>query len=153
ALSVSPRSWTDRIVGRGLATGIEAFDGRLHTSARFAEQAAAVVDGELAASVAAFEEVQVHDDGATFATRRALLEPAALAAFVDDVLRAARALDAGCARVPMPPLLAGGEDGWRALAARLGGRFEPGRGAVLDGALGLEQVEVVTWWGDDGELG
>ena len=52
-------------------------------------------------------------------------------------------------RIPPPPELAPHEAAWRAFADRLGGRFEPGRGAILDGTVGLERVEIATLWTDD----
>ncbi len=92
------------------------------------------------------------DGGATLATPNALLEEVPLADFAARASRVGRALDAAFAGVPLPPPIAGAAAAWRELAARLGGRFEPGRGAIHDGTLGTERVAITTQWTDGGEL-
>jgi hypothetical protein len=148
-LSIAPSSWTD-LLSREIAVGVADFDRRFHVASRFPEQARALLDAELCALLVTFPEVLMNDEGATLAVPVALVDEAPLAEFVARASRAARALDAGFARVPLPPPLAGGDEAWRGMAARLGGRFEPGRGAIHDGALDQERVEIITQWADDG---
>jgi hypothetical protein len=150
--SVAPRTWTDLLSTHAVASGVAAFDRRYQARGRFAEQVRALLDAELCALLLGFDEATITDEGATLLAARALVEEGPLADFAGRAARVTGALDAAFARVPLPPALAGGADAWRALAERLGGRFEPGRGAIHEGTLGLERVQIVTEWDDDGEL-
>jgi hypothetical protein len=144
---VAHSSWKGSF-SREINVGVADFDRRFHVRSRFPTQAQALFDEELCGLLMTFAEVNVDDEGATLAATGAPTDEEPLAELAGRAVQAARALDAGFKRVPLPPPLA--RAAWRKLARRLGGRLEPGRGAIHDGALGLERVSIVTQWSGDG---
>jgi len=149
---LSPGSWTDRLASREIDVGLDHFDRRFHLRGRAPEQVRALLDEALCAQLMAFEDVLADDDGASFTVAKALVDIKPLTELVSRVIGAARAFDEAFARIPLPGPLAEQAAAWRDFAGRLGGRFEPGRGAVHDGAFGQERVEIVTQWSDDGSF-
>ncbi len=149
-LRVEPASWTDAISPREIDIGEPVFDKRFHVRSRFSEQAKALLDKDVCALLLTFPDVEIDDAGASLAVPLALADEVPLADFVARASQAARAFAAALARVPMPPPLAGQAAAWSDFAARAGGRFEPGSGAIRDAMLGQERMEIATEWTDDG---
>ncbi len=151
-LRLAPSSWTDPFSAKEIEIGVDRFDDRFHIESRVPDQARALLDQELCGLLMGFDEVRASDDGASLAISMALADEAPLAAFVERAVRTARAFERAFDRVPPPPELAPHTDAWRSFADRIGGRFEAGRGAILDGTVGLERVEIATHWTDLGKL-
>lgn len=151
-LRLGPSSWTDAFSARELKVGLDRFDDRFHVEGRVPDQVRALLDPELCGVLQGFEEAEVTDDGALLAVRVALMDEAPLADFVARAHLAARLFHQAFERVPPPPELQPHAAAWRAFADRVGGRFEAGRGAVLDGTLSLERVEIATLWTEEGTL-
>lgn len=151
ALRLGPSSWTHWLEGRLVEAGHPGFDRRFHVQSRFPAQARALLDAELCELVATFDEARADDEGATLAVSKVLVDEAPLGDLVTRAVKAARAFDAAFRRVPPPPALEPHAAAWQDFAARLGGRFEPGRGAILDATFGLERVEIATSWSEDGD--
>jgi hypothetical protein len=150
-LRLGRASWIEMFFSRDIKIGSQ-FDSQFHVESRVPSQARALLDEKLFLHLIAFEEVRIDDEGASLAVPIALADERHLANFVESALKVARAFDAAFNRVPPPPELAAHEDAWRAFAARLSGRFEPGRPAILNGTVGRERVELATLWADDGKL-
>lgn len=150
-LRLGEKSWTDAFK-RDVAVGVERFDERFLVESRVPEQVRALLDPELCELLLTFQEVRAGDDGASLAVQMALADEPPLAAFVERAVRAAHLFDRAFERVPPPPELAPHAGAWRAFADRIGGRFEAGRGAILDGTVSLERVEIATLWTEDGQL-
>jgi len=146
---LAPSTWTDAFSSKEIELGLDQFDDHFHVESRVPAQARALLDEELCHQLMTFHEVKADDDGASLAVQMALADEEPLAAFVQRAVHTARLFDRAFERIPPPPELAPHEAAWRAFADRLGGRFEPGRGAILDGTVGLERVEIATLWTDD----
>ncbi|MEZ4301198.1 MAG: hypothetical protein R3B70_40050 [Polyangiaceae bacterium] len=151
-LLLAPGSWMDPFRSREIKIGVGPFDDRFHIESRFPEQARALLDPQLCEHLMSFDEVRADDAGAALAVPMAISEVQPLAHFTARALATARALDAAMARVPLPPALAPHAEAWQAAAARMGGRLEPGRPAILEATYGLERVEIATTWTSEATL-
>jgi hypothetical protein len=150
-LHVTPSTWKD-LFSREVEVGLKTFDDRFHVHSRFPEQAQALFLPDLCEMLLMFDEVEIDDAGATLLAHVALADEAPLADFVARASQTARIFTAGCARIPLPRPLAASAGAWQAYAQRIGGRFEPGRGAIDDATFGQERVEIATEWSEGGDF-
>lgn len=152
-LRLAPASWFDALSSREIEIGHERFDARFHVESRVPDQVRALLDdADLRDLLLGIGDLRADDEGASFAVAAALTDEEPLGKLVASALRAADLFHRAFERVPPPPDLAPHAGAWRAFAERIGGRFEPGRGAILDGTVGLERVEIATQWTDEGQL-
>lgn len=151
-LKLAPSGWTDAFNTRDISVGQPHFDERFCLESRVEDQARALFDPELCKLLLTFDEARMDDHGAALVTRMALMDEEPLTGFVARAQHTAAALERAFTRVPPPPELLAHVEAWRSYAERLGGRFEPGRGAIVDGTLGLERVDIATVWSASGEL-
>ncbi len=150
-LRVGPTSWTDWMGSHRVETQVPEFQKKFTAQSRVTGQAEALLDQSLCIQLARFNDVRLNDEGATFLVPMSLVDERPLGDFVEQVLRVAAELNLAFERIPLPPSLVEHGGAWRAFANRLGGRFEPGRGAIFDATFALERVEIVTSWSDDGK--
>jgi hypothetical protein len=147
-LDAHSRIWTEALHLGEVDLGDEALSSRVAIRGRFEEQLVAFFDAPLRAALLPFDTVKLTDDGATLATRAGATDAEALAAFVTNVLSAARTLDAAQRRIPPPPPVATAEAAWNAYAERMSARFERGSMRLQGLRIRDESVDVGTIWED-----
>lgn len=144
-LEVRPASWLEGVTGKGILLGDEPFDRAWYLTGRTREQVAAALSPEVRRALEPWSDGHLDDRSGTVSLPGAGVDDNTVRKVVSDVLVLARALSESLPKVPIPAALAHLEAPWRAFAATLGGRFEPGpvriTSVLLEGAaleLGLE---------------
>ncbi|MBK8257921.1 MAG: hypothetical protein IPK82_35305 [Polyangiaceae bacterium] len=148
---VAPSSWTDAFSRAEIEVGIEHFDKKFHVESRFVEQARAFLDAAFCDLILGFDEASGSDDNLSLLVNVALSDAEALASFTDRAVRAAALANAALGRIPPPPAFEPHENNWKVYTEKLGGRYEAGRPAIVDGTLGLERVSLATEWTSDNQ--
>ena len=146
-LALRPARWAD-LFGTRHRLGDAAFDDALHLSGRDPAQLRALLTEGLRAQLVHFPEVSLDDDGGTLSVPGSGVDAVALQGLLARVLAVARAFAEADARIPPPAPLAPHVAAWRAYAARVQGRFEPGRVFVHNGQYGTARFSVGHRWRD-----
>jgi hypothetical protein len=148
-VDVAERRWRDAFTS-AVPLGDEPFDKRFTVRGRAPQQLQALLNPAVREALMGFERIALDDAGAELLSLGNGYTVDGLEPFVRNVVALATALGAAFEKVPPPAPLAASQDAWRALAQKLGGRFEPG-GFVIRGARYREApVELVTHFGESG---
>ncbi len=107
-------------------------------------QLEAFFDEPLATRLASATRVELDDDGARVRVAGNAATGAALEAAARSALVLLDLLDAAIRRIPVPEAMQTNEAAWRDFAARVSGRFEPGRVWVHDANIGGFRFEIGT---------
>jgi hypothetical protein len=146
ALDAHSRAWTEVLRLGETDFGDDDFAKRIAVRGRFDEQLRPFFDVALRASLLAFDEVHLEDEGTALASDSGGSDASALQGFVAKVLHSAGALDAALPRIIAPPPMAHAEATWRAYALRTSARFLPGAMALEGARIQGEFIDVRTMW-------
>jgi hypothetical protein len=133
----------------GIDLGDHRLDKRFLARGREPAQVRAFLTPAVRERLLGFEEASLDDDGARLARKGAGQLVETLDVFVGAVLSIAGALDEAAHAVAAPAVLARHVPAWRAFAARIGARLQPGALALYDGRWLSHGVEIETLWSDD----
>lgn len=151
SLEVDRRGLTD-LLRRTIETGDPAFDKTLSARGREPAQVLSFLGDDVRAAMLSFTHARADDHGALLASRGAGQSPELLDQHVALAMAAARAFGSALAEVPPPRAFSRFAPAWRAHAARLKARFEPGRIWIHDADWSGEQMVIGTLWSDEGEV-
>ncbi len=146
-LGLGPARWAD-FFGTRRPLGDPAFDDALRLTGRDLRQLQGLLTPHLRGLLVRFAEVSLDDTGGTLSIPGAGVDPDSMNTFVAQVMAVAASLAEASERIPVPAPLGPHANAWRAYAARVGGRFEPGRGWIHDARYGTERFELGHRWGD-----
>ena len=139
----------DAPAGHPRSTGDRALDKRLRARGRDPEQVRAFFDANR--DVFGFAEVTLDDRGAQLAESGTGNTVELLAGFVERAIATARSIDRSLDVIPPPSSVRRWAARWRARAAELGGRYEPGRLFIHGAQHATDRVDLGLLWTDDPE--
>ena len=148
-VDVAERRWRDAF-SAGVPLGDEAFDKRFTVRGRDARQLQALLNAGVRAQLMDFERAAVDDEGAEMRDPGNGYTVDGLEPFVRRTVALAAALGTAVEHLPAPSVLAADADAWRALAAKLGGRFHPGGFSIRGAQYREAPVELTTHFDEAG---